>query len=131
MGTAASPPAPSWDAALNYALAYGKAIWQAMVLGLLLGSAVQALLPADWVAKAAGQHRIRQRRRGGLLAIPGMMCTCCAAPVVVGLARASGLAGRRDRLLARQYGAEPGDARLHGLRARLELDRLAARAGLS
>ena len=52
MGTAASPPTPSWDAALNYALAYGKAIWQAMVLGLLLGSAVQALLPARWIARS-------------------------------------------------------------------------------
>ncbi|MDB5786547.1 MAG: hypothetical protein JWQ50_6462, partial [Caballeronia mineralivorans] len=41
MGTAASAPAPSWQAALDYAIAYGKAIWQAMVLGLLLGSAVQ------------------------------------------------------------------------------------------
>ncbi|WP_040845103.1 hypothetical protein, partial [Nitrospirillum viridazoti] len=36
MGTDAAAPAPSWDAAAGYALAYGKAIWQAMVLGLLL-----------------------------------------------------------------------------------------------
>jgi hypothetical protein len=41
MGSAASPPAPSWNAAAAYAWAYGKAIWQAMVLGLLLGSAVR------------------------------------------------------------------------------------------
>src|SRR3546814_3833379 len=41
MGAEARPPAASLDAALHYALAYGKAIWQAMVLGLLLGSAVQ------------------------------------------------------------------------------------------
>jgi uncharacterized protein len=40
MGNAASAPAPSWSAALGYALAYGKAIWQAMVLGLLLGSGI-------------------------------------------------------------------------------------------
>ncbi len=52
MGTAASAPSPSWQAALDYALAYGKAIWQAMVLGLLLGSAVQALIPPRWVARA-------------------------------------------------------------------------------
>ena len=54
MGTASDPPAPSWDAALNYALAYGKAIWQAMVLGLLLGSAVQALLPTQCIARLLG-----------------------------------------------------------------------------
>src|SRR5579859_7579275 len=51
MGDASSAPAPSWSAALGYALAYGKAIWQAMVLGLLLGSGIQALLPVDWVQR--------------------------------------------------------------------------------
>jgi hypothetical protein len=45
MGTAAQAPAPSWQAGLNYAMAYGKAIWQAMVLGLLLGSALQEFAP--------------------------------------------------------------------------------------
>jgi uncharacterized protein len=85
MGSAARPPAPSVAAALGYAWAYGKAIWQAMVLGLLLGSAVQALLPAHWVAKVLGKTGFGSVAAGGLLAIPGMMCTCCAAPVVVGL----------------------------------------------
>ncbi|MGF6596993.1 uncharacterized membrane protein YraQ (UPF0718 family) [Paraburkholderia sp. GAS448] len=85
MGTAASPPEPSLSAALDYAWAYGKAIWQAMVLGLLLGSAVQALLPAHWVARLLGKTGFGSVAAGGLLAIPGMMCTCCAAPVVVGL----------------------------------------------
>src|SRR5271156_5436683 len=85
MGTAASPPAPSLDAALNYALAYGKAIWQAMVLGLLLGSAVQALLPVQWVARLLGKAGFSSVAKGGLISILGMMCTCCAAPVVVGL----------------------------------------------
>src|ERR1700728_3690913 len=85
MGTAAHPPAPSLNAALTYALAYGKAIWQAMVLGLLLGSAVQALLPVEWVARLLGKTGFGSVARGGLLSIPGMMCTCCAAPVVVGL----------------------------------------------
>lgn len=85
MGDAASAPAPSWDAALGYALAYGKAIWQAMVLGLLLGSGIQALLPADWVQRVLGCRGFGSVLAGGLLAVPGMMCTCCAAPVVVGL----------------------------------------------
>jgi uncharacterized membrane protein YraQ (UPF0718 family) len=85
MGTAASPPAPSWDAALSYALAYGKAIWQAMVLGLLLGSAIQALLPADWVARVLGKTGFGTVAAAAALSIPSMMCTCCAAPVVVGL----------------------------------------------
>jgi uncharacterized protein len=85
MGTDASPPAPSLGAALGYAVAYGKAIWQAMVLGLLLGSAVQVLLPVQWIARVLGKTSFGSVAAGGLLAIPGMMCTCCAAPVVVGL----------------------------------------------
>jgi len=85
MGTAASPPSPSWDAALGYAIAYGNAIWRAMVLGLLLGSAVQALLPVNWVARTLGRTSFGSAVVGGILSIPGMMCTCCAAPVVIGL----------------------------------------------
>jgi len=84
-GKAALPQPASWQAALNYALAYGKAIWQALVLGLLLGSAVQTLLPSDWIARVLGAAGMRSVAAGALLAVPGMMCTCCAAPVVVGL----------------------------------------------
>jgi uncharacterized membrane protein YraQ (UPF0718 family) len=93
MGTAATPPAPSFDAALGYALAYGKAIWQAMVLGLLLGSAVQALVPHNWVVRLLGRTGFGSVVAGGLLAIPGMMCTCCAAPVAVGLRRSQASPG--------------------------------------
>jgi len=85
MGDQASAPAPSWSAALGYALAYGNAIWKAMVLGLLLGSGVQALLPVSWVQRVLGGRGFSSVLAGGLLAMPGMMCTCCAAPVVVGL----------------------------------------------
>ena len=85
MGTAASAPEPSLRAALDYALVYGKAIWQALILGLLLGSAVQALLPRHWVAKVLGGTGFGSVAAGGMMALPGMMCTCCAAPVVAGL----------------------------------------------
>ena len=85
MGDAASAPSPSWQAAIGYALAYGKAIWQAMLLGLLLGSGIQALLPASWVRRVLGSSSMGGVVAGGLLALPGMMCTCCAAPVVVGM----------------------------------------------
>jgi len=87
MGTADQAPAPSWTAALDYSLAYGKAIWQAMVLGLLLGSALQEFAPMAWIARALGRSSWGSVTAGGLLAIPGMMCTCCAAPVVIGVRR--------------------------------------------
>jgi uncharacterized membrane protein YraQ (UPF0718 family) len=56
-----------------------------MVLGLLLGSAVQALIPPQWVARALGRSDFSSVVKGGLMSLPGMMCTCCAAPVVAGL----------------------------------------------
>ncbi|MGH6972603.1 MAG: permease, partial [Caulobacteraceae bacterium] len=93
MGKAAHAPAPSWGAALGYALAYGKSIWQALILGLVIGSGVQALLPADWVMRLFGKRPFGSAVAGGLLALPGMMCTCCAAPVVAGLRRQQASAG--------------------------------------
>lgn len=95
MGEAAEPPPPSWEAALDYSWAYGKAIWQAMVLGLLLGTAVQEFAPRAWLARLLGGSDFRSVAIGALLAIPGMMCTCCAEPVVIGLRRrnASAAAG--------------------------------------
>jgi uncharacterized protein len=93
MGHAVSPPAPSWSAATDYAWTYGKAIWQAMVLGLLLGSAVQALLPSRWILRWLGRTGAGSILRGAVLAVPGMMCTCCAAPVVIGLRKARASAG--------------------------------------
>ena len=93
MGDASSAPDPSLSAALGYAVAYGKAIWKAMVLGLLLGSGIQALIPANWVERALGSPSFAGTVAGGLMGIPGMMCTCCAAPVVVGLRRQRAAAG--------------------------------------
>ena len=80
-----APPAPSLEAALGYAKAYGLAIWKALVLGLLLGSAVQTLLPSRWIERWLGRTDAGGVMTGSLLSIPSMMCTCCAAPVITGL----------------------------------------------
>ena len=79
-----APPA-SWNAAADYAMAYGKAIWQALVLGLVLGSGIKVLLPSRWVSAALGRLGFRSVALGSLFAIPSMMCTCCAAPVAAGM----------------------------------------------
>src|SRR5471032_2449211 len=55
MGSAAQAPPPSLKAAIDYSLAYGKAIWQAMVLGLLLGAALEEFAPMAWVARVLGR----------------------------------------------------------------------------
>jgi len=86
-GGAAQVPAASLRAAVDYAIAYGKAIWQAMILGLLLGSALQEFAPRTLIRRLLGSGGWRGVFAGGLLSLPGMMCTCCAAPVVIGLRR--------------------------------------------
>jgi uncharacterized membrane protein YraQ (UPF0718 family) len=84
-GKAVAAPPVSWSAAVDYAVAYSKAIWQALVLGLVLGSGIKVLLPSQWVSAALGRLGLKSVALGGLFAIPCMMCTCCAAPVAVGM----------------------------------------------
>jgi uncharacterized membrane protein YraQ (UPF0718 family) len=92
-GTQAAPPAPSLQAAIDYSIAYFRAIWQAMVLGLLLAATIESSVPRDLLVRVLGSGTFRSSAFGGLLALPGMMCTCCAAPVVIGLRRAGASLG--------------------------------------
>lgn len=71
----------AWD----YAVTYFAAVWKAAVLGILLGSLLQVLLPANWLIRVLGKTSFASTAAGGIAAVPGMMCTCCAAPVAVGL----------------------------------------------
>lgn len=83
----ANAPTAPWSAALEYAMVYFLAIWKAAVLGVLLGSLVQVLVPRDWLLRVFGRAGLGSTLRGGLFALPGMMCSCCAAPVVAGMRR--------------------------------------------
>jgi uncharacterized protein len=84
-GDQAAMPDPSLQAAWDYAAAYFKSVWKAAVLGILLGSLVQVLLPAQWLLRVLGKTNFKSTAIGGLASLPGMMCTCCAAPIAVGL----------------------------------------------
>jgi uncharacterized membrane protein YraQ (UPF0718 family) len=84
-GKASAAPPASLSAALDYAMAYGKSIWKAMLLGLILGSGIKVLLPSHWVSAMLGRLGFRSVMLGGLFALPCMMCTCCAAPVAAGM----------------------------------------------
>jgi uncharacterized protein len=72
-GKSAAAPDPSLGAALGYAWAYGKAIWQAMVLGLVLGAGVQAVIPRDWLVRVLGRSSFSGVAVAGLASIPSMM----------------------------------------------------------
>ncbi|MEM5591023.1 permease [Niallia circulans] len=75
----------TWSAAVDYTVTYFQSVWKAAILGILLGSLVQVLLPTGWLLKVLGKTSFGSTAAAGLASIPGMMCTCCAAPVAVGL----------------------------------------------
>ncbi len=92
-GTAAAPPAPSLAAAFDYAVTYFRSIWQAMVLGMLLAATIDVALPRGALGRVLGSSGFRSSALGGLLSLPGMMCTCCTAPVAIGLRRSGASLG--------------------------------------
>jgi uncharacterized membrane protein YraQ (UPF0718 family) len=77
----ANPLKAAWD----YAMVYFLAVWKAAVLGVLLGSLIQVLIPRDWLLRTLGQSRFQGTLLGTIFSLPGMMCTCCAAPVAAGM----------------------------------------------
>ncbi|EMN3918984.1 permease [Citrobacter farmeri] len=83
----AQADANPWQAAWDYAMVYFIAVWKAAVLGVILGSLIQVLIPRDWLLRTLGQTRFRGTLFGTLFSLPGMMCTCCAAPVAAGMRR--------------------------------------------
>jgi uncharacterized membrane protein YraQ (UPF0718 family) len=92
-GKSAAAPVPSWQAALSYTIDYFTAVWKAVILGLLLGSLVQVLIPAAWIKSVLGSRNFSSTALAGAASLPGMMCTCCAAPVAVGLRARSASVG--------------------------------------
>lgn len=78
-----SPFQADWD----YAMVYFLAVWKAAVLGVLLGSLIQVLIPRNWLMRTLGQPRFQGTLLGTVFSLPGMMCSCCAAPVTAGMRR--------------------------------------------
>jgi uncharacterized protein len=70
--TLTAPPA-SVAAAIGYAQAYFKAVWQAWVLGLLMAATIESLLPKDWLVRVLGKVSFGTSVLGGVLSLPGMM----------------------------------------------------------
>ncbi len=72
-GHASAPPPASWYAAWEYALAYGKAIWQAMIVGLLIAAGVQTLLPRHWLVRILGRMSFGSVAVAGVASAASMM----------------------------------------------------------
>lgn len=78
---------------VEFALRYFEGVWTAMVLGLLLAASVETLIPRDWLRAVLGRATARAAALGGIAALPAMMCSCCAAPVAVGMRRSGASIG--------------------------------------
>ncbi|MGH7660790.1 MAG: hypothetical protein ACRENA_07750 [Vulcanimicrobiaceae bacterium] len=72
-GKVAEPPAAGWASALSYARSYYLSIWQALLLGLILGAAVQVFFPRRWIYQFLGSVGIRSAVLGGIFSLAGMM----------------------------------------------------------
>src|SRR5262249_758402 len=79
------PAAPdlSLQARFAYSIGYFKEIWQALLLGLAVGAGIAVLLPRARLSQFFAGWKGSLRATG--FAIPSMMCTCCGAPIAVGM----------------------------------------------
>lgn len=56
VGGVAPGDAPSVHAAFTFTQAYGLAVWQALVAALLIGAAVQTLIPRTWLLRVLNRR---------------------------------------------------------------------------
>lgn len=85
---AAGEGGPSLGGAWEFTVAYLDAVWRAVVVGLLVAAAVDALVPRAWIVRVLNRPSpVGQAVAGGAASLPSMMCSCCTAPVAVGLRR--------------------------------------------
>jgi len=82
-GGQSASPGVSLQAGFDYSIAYMKAIWQALVLGLILGAGIETALPRTPLLQLFTGPK--GSLRATAFALPSMMCTCCSAPVAVGM----------------------------------------------
>lgn len=79
---------PSLVGAWHFTADYFAAVWKAALVALLIAAAIDALVPRAWLLRVLGRPgRFSQALAGGSLSLPSMMCSCCTAPVAVGLRR--------------------------------------------
>ena len=58
-------------------------------MALVVAAVVDVLVPRRWLVRALGRRTpVGGAAAGGLASLPGMMCTCCTAPLAVAMRRA-------------------------------------------
>jgi uncharacterized membrane protein YraQ (UPF0718 family) len=67
-------------AAAARTLHYFGVIWPALAFGILIGAAVRAFVPPEWLA-GLFRGKLRAQFAAGAAGAPLMLCSCCVAPV--------------------------------------------------
>ncbi len=84
-GSGLSPLERAW----TFTTVYTEAVWKALLVALIIAACVDVLVPRRWLVRALGRRTVLGGSlAGGLAALPGMMCTCCTAPITVTMRRA-------------------------------------------
>lgn len=80
--------APTTHGAWAFWAAYFQSVWKAIVVAVVVAAAIEVFVPRRWlVGLFARRTAFGQGALAGLAATPSMMCTCCTAPVAIGLRR--------------------------------------------
>ena len=87
LGTGAGDGA--FGRAWEFTVAYSLAVWKALLAAMVIAACVDVLVPRRWLLRALGRRSpVGGSLAGGVAALPGMMCTCCTAPLAVTMRRA-------------------------------------------
>lgn len=79
---------PTVAGAWRFTLDYFTLVWKAALVAVVVAALIDSLVPRRWLLGVMTRRtRFGQSAVAGALALPGMMCTCCAAPITVGLRR--------------------------------------------
>lgn len=84
-GSGLSPLERAW----TFTTVYTNAVWKALLVALIISACVDVLVPRRWLVTVLGRRTaLGGSMAGGLAALPGMMCTCCTAPITVTMRKA-------------------------------------------
>jgi uncharacterized membrane protein YraQ (UPF0718 family) len=84
----ASGAAPTLPGAWRFATSYVIDVWKGFTVALVAAAAIDALVPRAWMQRLLNRRGpFAQALAGGTAALPSLMCTCCTAPLAVGLRR--------------------------------------------
>ncbi|MFD1471575.1 permease [Companilactobacillus mishanensis] len=86
-GVGAKSAGVSLQNGFTFTITYFLSVWKALAVAIIVGSLVQVLIPVRWVRRYLGGTKLRNTLIGTLMGVPTMMCTCCSAPVTVGLSK--------------------------------------------